>query len=330
MGNTQKNADDFRRWKKLQKEVQLSAAAYDYYNMMLENVEPMIEYDDLPAHGVEMGTLIEYAAACGVAGVCYFDGVHHCGLLHWSDVPDDNGIAKTCIISGSHWSKEFRTDEIAYFRFTHSQSPANHLRWFGRMFAQVDDSQRCLVRNTKYTPIPIVSTENEAAKYEDALRRQQNGEDITVIVNPLSNPLFSKQTQQRENDKILSLGDAAMIEKMHFLSEYHAELKKRFGAIYGMCFKSSAKSAQESLDEIHGMDNFSLIVPYNMRAEMQLFADKCAKLWSWAGRDAVRFGELWRREDEQADTETARESEKGGGENAESVEGVQFEEVQTV
>ena len=87
---------------------------------------------------------------------------------------------------------------------------------------------------------------------------------------------------------------------------------------------------EESLDEIHGMDNFSLIVPYNMRAEMWLFADKCAKLWSWAGRESVRFGELWRREDEQADTESVRESEKGGEENAESVESVRAEEVPSV
>ena len=142
------------------------------------------------------------------------------------------------------------------------------------------------------------------------MRRQQQGEEITVIVNPQASPLFSDKARQQENDRILCIGDAAMIEKMHFLSEYHAELKKRYGAMYGMCFKSSSKSAQESLDEIHGMDNFSLIIPYNMREEMRLFADNCKKLWSWAGREVVRFGELWRREDEQADTESQREGER--------------------
>lgn len=318
---------EFQRWLSLRQTVALSQAAYDYYDMMIANIAPMIEYDELRAHGIEPDSLIEYAAAVGVAGVCRIGDEYRVGMLHWSDVIDDNGIAKKCVLSGSYWSQEFKTEDIAYFRFTHAQRPATHLKWFARQFANVDDSQRAMVRNTKYTPIPVVSTEAERQKYEEAMRRQQQGEEITVIVNPQASPLFSDKARQQENDRILCIGDAAMIEKMHFLSEYHAELKKRYGAMYGMCFKSSSKSAQESLDEIHGMDNFSLIIPYNMREEMRLFADKCKKLWSWAGREVVRFGELWRREDEQADTESQREGER---ENAEPVANVQTEKTETV
>lgn len=318
---------EFQRYLQLRQTVNLNAAAFDYYDMMIECVEPMLEYDELRAHGVEPGTLIEYAAAAGVAGVCEIDGEFRCGMLTWSDVIDDNGIAKKCTLSGSFWSKEFDTEKIAYFRWNHTQRPANHLKWFSRQFANVDDSQRKMIRNTKYSPIPVVNTEAERQKYEEAMHRQQEGEDITVIVNPQASPLFSDKARQQESDRILNIGDPSMIEKMHFLSEYHAELKKRFGALYGMCFKSSAKSAQESLDEIHGMDNFSLILPYNMREEMRLFADKCAKLWQWRDRSAVRFGELWRREDEQADNEIKREGER---DNAGTVANVQTEEVSVV
>lgn len=305
------------RWKELKKEIELTGAAFDYYDMMIADISPMLEYDDLPAHGIEVETLIENAAACGAAGVGIVNGVHRCGLLHWAGVIDDNGIAPRCIISGSFWSKEFDTKDIAYFRFTHAQNRAQHLRWIAQQFANVDDSQRSMVRNTKYTPIPVVSTETRRAAYEDAMKRQQRGEDITVIVNPEVNSIFHDSAAQKENDRILNIGDAAMIEKMHFLSEYHAELKKRFGAMYGMCFKSSSKSAQESLDEIHGMDNFSLIIPYNMRKEMQLFAEKCKKLWGWRGKEAVRFSELWRREDDDAKHgEQEKKAEKEAGENA--------------
>lgn len=311
--------ENFRKWLEMRKYVQLNNDAFDYYNMMIENISPMLVYPSLTENGIEMQTLIEYAAAQGVGAVCEIDGEFRCGFLKWSDILNDNGVAKTCIITGSYWSKEFETKDIAYFRFNHSQQPATHLQWFSRMFANVDDSQRCLVRNTKYAPMPVVATTTEQQKYEDAMKRQQRGEDITVIVSPTSNPLFSAgATQKRESDKILNLGDPAMIEKMHFLSEYHAELKKRFGAMYGMCFKSSSKSAQETLDEIHGMDNFSLIVPYNMKAEMQLFADKCARLWNWGGRDSVRFSELWEREDN--DAKHGENEKKEGVNDAEPVE----------
>lgn len=309
--------EERRRWQELKKEIALTGAAFDYYDMMIADISPMLEYDDLPSHGVEIETLIENAAACGVAGVGIVNDVYRCGLLHWSGVIDDNGIAPHCTISGSFWSKEFDTKDIAYFRFTHAQNRAQHLRWIAQQFANVDDSQRSMVRNTKYTPIPVVTTEARRAAYEDAMKRQQRGEDITVIVNPEVNSIFHDSAAQKENDRILNIGDAAMIEKMHFLSEYHAELKKRFGAMYGMCFKSSSKSAQESLDEIHGMDNFSLIVPYNMRKEMQLFAEKCKKLWGWSGKEAVRFSELWRREDDDAKHgEQEKKAEKEVEENA--------------
>ena len=319
--------NEYRRYMKLRQKINLTQAAYDYYDLMVEDIAPMLLYPSLPENGIEMGTLIENAAAAGVAGVTVVNGKYRCGFLTWSDVPDDNGIAKTCVISGGYWSVERKTDEIAYFRFTHSQRPANHLKWFARQFANVDDSQRCLVRNTKYTPMPVVESETIARQYEDALKRQQNGEEITVIVNPAVSPVFRDAASQKENDRVLSIGDASMIEKMHFLSEYHAELKKRFGAMHGMCFKSSAKSAQESVDEIHGMDNFSLIIPYNMREEMRLFADKCARLWpgTWKGAETVKFSELWQREDESAadaskpdekPAEKPAENEKGGEENA--------------
>ncbi len=309
--------DERRRWQELKKEIALTGAAFDYYDMMIADISAMLEYDDLPAHGIEVETLIENAAACGVAGVGIVNGVYRCGMLHWAGVIDDNGIAPRCVISGSFWSKEFDTKDIAYYRFTHAQNSAQHLRWIAQQFANVDDSQRSMVRNTKYTPIPVVSTETRRAAYEDAMKRQQRGEDITVIVNPEANSIFHDSVAQKENDRILNIGDAAMIEKMHFLSEYHAELKKRFGSMHGMCFKSSSKSAQESRDEIHGMDNFSLIIPYNMRKEMRLFAEKCKKVYGWRGKEAVCFSELWRREDDDAKHgEQEKKAEKEAGENA--------------
>ena len=312
---------EMRRYLKLQELLQMQSEAFGYYELMIDCISPIVDYPALYDSGrIELETLIEYASASGVGAVCKIGDEYRCGALHWSSVPDDNGIADKCIINGAYWSDEFNTKDIAFYRFTHSQRPALHLKWFSEMFANVDNSQKSLVRNTKYTPMPVVATEAERAKYEEALARQQRGEGITVLVNPKTNPLLQQSsTPPKESDKILNIGDASMIEKMHFLSEYHAELKKRFGAIYGMCFKSSAKSAQESLDEIHGMDNFSLIIPYAMREEMRKFADKCKKLWGWAGRETVDFSELWKRENEAAaDNSAPAESAemKEGAENA--------------
>lgn len=295
----------------------------NYLNLMRNIIFSMFVYPSLNENGVEIETLLKYAMCNGVSGVGIVDGVHKCGKLEWSGVPNDNGIAPRCILMGREWSKEFKTEEIAYFRNYYTQSPESQIVWFAEQFAQTDLAQKALIKHSKYTPMPVASNDTEKTQYEEAMRRNISGEDITVIVRPQSNALLQNGTRTTEDDRILNLSDPTMIEKMHFLSEYHAEIKKRFGALYGMCFKSSAKSAQESVDEIHGMDNFSLIVPHMKLNELKLFADKCKKLWSWGGADTVDFSELWKRENISAYNETVlREDGKTPEEDEESAEGV--------
>ena len=291
-----------------------------YLALMRDILYTMFEYPSLSENGVEIQTLIKYAMGNGISGVCYTNGEFKCGKLSWSGVQNDNGIAPRCVLTGREWSKEFRTEDIAYFRNYYTQTPEAQMMWFAEQFAETDNAQRALIRHCKYTPMPVASTETEKMEYENAMKRNMDGEDITVIVRPQSSPLLQEQ-RTTEDDRILNLSDPTMIEKMHFLSEYHAELKKRFGALYGMCFKSSSKSAQESIDEIHGMDNFSLIIPHMKLNELKLFADKCKKLWNWGGSETVDFSELWKRENISAYNETVLKDGETQGEIENESEG---------
>lgn len=277
----------------------------NYLFLMLNITCSMFEYPSLSENGVELQTLLKYAMKHGCSGVVWDneEQKYKCGWLSWATIKDDNGIADKCILTGVNWSKEYDTDKVAYFRNYYTQTPESQMMWFAEQFAETDNAQRALIRHCKYTPMPVASNETERTEYENAMKRNMNGEDITVIVRPQSSPLLQEQRTQ-EDDRILNLNDQTAIEKMHFLSEYHAELKKRFGALYGMCFKSSAKSAQESIDEIHGMDNFSLIIPHMKLNELKLFADKCKSLWGWKGAETVDFSELWKRENISAYNET--------------------------
>ena len=286
-------------------------------HLMNNIVYSMYEYPALSENGIEIETLLQYAMQKGISGVCWYNGKFRCGKLSWAGVQNDNGIAPKCVLTGTDWTSEFNTDDIAYFRNYYTQTPENQLIWFSEQFAQTDLAQKALIKHSKYTPMPVACNDIERTQYEDAMKRNINGEDVTVIVRTASNPLLQTGTRTTEDDRILNLSDPTMIEKMHFLSEYHSELKKRFGALYGMCFKSSSKSAQETTDEIHGMDNFSLIIPHMKLKELKLFADKCKKLWQWEGSEAVDFSELWKRENISAYNETVL---KDGEEQTEEIE----------
>lgn len=282
----------------------------DYYMMMFEQLSMMLVYDPLPEHGVEIASLLYAAMLCGCAGVAEIKGEHRCGLLHWAAPLNDNGTADTCVLTGRTWSVELPSDKVAYFRNNYLQTP-EPLAWFANMFSQVDNAQRVLIRNTKYVPVPVASNDTEKREYENVMKAIQAGVDTAVMVRPASSELLRQDTQG-ENSRVLTISDPAMIDKMHYLSEYHAELKKRFATIHGMCFRSSSKSAQSTVDEIHGMDNFSLILPSARLAELKRFAKKCAELWGWAGEDAAQYGELWQREDESAKLASGQGEPKDG------------------
>lgn len=298
--------------------LRMNNRAYDYYCFMADMISDMCAYPDLwertrteddELSGIELATLIQYAMVSGVSGVAYNTDLGRwvCGRLSWSRVPNDNGIAERCILAGVSWSKEYDIKDVSFYRNYYTQNPENQLKWFALQFADTDTAQKALIRHTRYTPMPVASNEAEQTEYINAMERNINGEDITVLIRPQSSPLLGNGQRQTEDDKILNLSDPEMIGKMHFLSEYHAELKKRFGALYGMCFKSSSKSAQETVDEVHGMDNFSLIIPYLKLKSLKDFADQCKRKFGWAGAETVDFTELWQREDEKAETEGGAE-----------------------
>ena len=294
----------------------------EYYTILLTMLAKMLEYPDLTEKGkIEMDTLVFSAGISGTAGVCKIDGKWKCGTLAWVGPLDDNGISEKCVLHGRTWTEELPTDQVAYYRANWLQQP-EPLKWFAGMFTDTDSAQRALIRNTKYVPVPVASNRTEKTEYENVLRAIQEGQETTVMVRPQSCDIL-RDSGQKESDRVLSISDPTMIEKMHFLSEYHSELKKRFATLYGMCFRSSSKSAQESVDEVHGMDNFTLIIPRAKRDEMRLFADKCKKLWGWAGSESVDFSELWQREDqsaaissgEMAEQENSNQTEKEGEED---------------
>ena len=67
------------------------------------------------------------------------------------------------------------------------------------------------------------------------------------------------------------------------------------------------------------------IQPCLRKKYLEDFAEKCKQLWGWAGKEAVVFTELWKREDEAAEEASEleeetisenNEAEEGGAEDA--------------
>lgn len=174
-----------------------------------------------------------------------------------ADTPKNDGIADKITTFGSDYAVELTVNKDCILIENSSlHFPDFLFCHFAELFTETEISMKALVKWSRMTPIPIVSTDNDIIKYSAVMQRVLDGEEINVISD--GTKLLTDKTESID-DRMLRLTDENAIEKMHFFSEYHEQLIRRLCTLGGMPFTSTAKSAQNLQDELHDMDLFSTI-----------------------------------------------------------------------
>lgn len=115
------------------------------------------------------------------------------------------------------------------------------------------------------------------------------------------------------------------IRNVQYQSELYDVLMRRFFNKYGLNIQNSAKHAQVSTDEVHGMDAVSWVMVLDMLHQRQKFCDECNRIWgtSWS----VDFAEPWKSEYErfmirqaQADDEDEASLQEGDTDNGKNMD----------
>lgn len=191
-----------------------------------------------------------------------------CTPAYIADTPNNEGIAKKITTHGSDYATELTPDLDCILIFNNSaHMPETYIGVISELLTECDISTKALVKWSRMSPIPKVKTDEQIAKYVEAMRRVLDGEEITVISDELS--LF-EEGHKTIDDNILRLTDEKAIDKMHFYSEFYDQLIRRLCTLRGVPFSTNAKSAQSLNDELHDMDIFStfyLTDCYNTRLE---------------------------------------------------------------
>lgn len=174
-----------------------------------------------------------------------------------ADTPKNDGIANVITTFGSDYALELKVnEECVLIENSSLHFPDFLFCHFAELFTETELSMKALVKWSRMTPIPIVSTDNDIVKYSAVMQRVLDGEEINVISD--GTKLLTDKSESID-DRMLRLTDENSIEKMHFFSEYHEQLIRRLCTLGGMPFTSTAKSAQNLQDELHDMDLFSTI-----------------------------------------------------------------------
>lgn len=151
-----------------------------------------------------------------------------------------------------------------------TMTPDLILYQYASILSEIDISERCNVRNTRFLRIPKVRNEREKAVVLQAMKNISIGKlDAIVGETGTVDARELLGVQQADDEKFLDLVDVDKVDKLQYLNQYRDNVIKRFGQIYGQKTQVSNKLAQMTDDEIHSNDSFS-----NVLTEEALFYRK--------------------------------------------------------
>ena len=181
-------------------------------------------------------------------------------------------------------------------------------------FSQVDKAIMANVRWSILAPVLCTTDDKVTARIEKLVDDMLEGklkcitsEDVLMALNG--------NGARGQGVYSVDITHPERIRNVQYQSELYDVLMRRFFNKYGLNIQNSAKHAQVSTDEVHGMDSVAWVLVLDMLKERKKFCDECNRLWgtSWS----VELAEPWASEYEAF--KKRNEEKEEGAENEESV-----------
>lgn len=173
-------------------------------------------------------------------------------------VVDNMGVANKITTYGSDYALTLDVDKDCILIYNNSALYPDYIfTHYAEQLTETDISMSKLVKWARMTPIPKAKTDTDIAKYQTAMQRILDGDDITIVSDEMQ--LF-KDGHDTIDDNMLRLTDESAIDKMHFFDEHHEQLIRRIATLGGLPFSTTAKSSQNLIEELHDMDALSTFI----------------------------------------------------------------------
>lgn len=181
-----------------------------------------------------------------------------CTPAQAASVPDNMGVCRKITTAGSDYALTLEVDKECILIYNNSALYPDYIfTHFAEQLTENDISMSKLVKWARMTPIPKAKTDSDIVKYQQALQRILDGEDINIISDEMQ--LF-KEGHDTIDDNVLRLTDEKAVEKLHYFDEHHEQLIRRIATLGGLPFSTTAKSSQNLIDELHDMDALSTFI----------------------------------------------------------------------
>ena len=178
------------------------------------------------------------------------------------------------------------------------------------VYTQIDKSANANVIFSRVAPVFKTNDDKTTTKFEEIRDAIISGE-LGIITD--SNIINDDTLDLKLGDGLqcVDITHPERIQYLQYLSEYFDVVTRRHFARRGLTLKTSAKHAQVSQDEVHGMDSVSWYYPLN---KLKARRDAVAIINKIFGLNInVRFSDMWEQEYQayllrilKQDTETER------------------------
>lgn len=155
------------------------------------------------------------------------------------------------------------------------------------ILTEIDVSEALNVLFSRLLKIPVVANQKEKEAVVDLIKSLLRGEFGALT----SSNLFAKIADGKNVLDVIELSDVDDIKNLQYLAQYRDNVLKRFYNRHGHSLQTTGKIAQQTSDEVHGMDSVSMIYALNKLEFRRRMCDEvnriCGRSWS------VRFSEPW-------------------------------------
>lgn len=155
------------------------------------------------------------------------------------------------------------------------------------ILTEIDVSEALNVLFSRLLKIPVVANQKEKEAVIDLIKSLLKGEFGALT----SSNLFAKIADGKNVLDVIELSDVDDIKNLQYLAQYRDNVLKRFYNRHGHSLQTTGKVAQQTTDEIHGMDSVSMIYALNKLEFRRRMCDEvnriCGRSWS------VKFSKPW-------------------------------------
>lgn len=190
--------------------------------------------------------------------------------------------------------------------------------------AQIEKASGINVKLSRVAPLFSAPNDNVKAALEAILKRMTDGELVTVTSSNVTNQqqaLAALSKMPMPPLEAIDITKPERIQYVQYLSELYDQIIRRHFGRRGLAAKTSAKHAQVSQDEVHGLDCISWYYPLDKLRARREALEIANRIWgtSWT----VGFSEIWQQEyeayqlrtlmrDEAAETEVSKNAGDNG------------------